>query len=40
MRKQTRALLPEAVKRLNRYIALGALAIAVVLVALIVVSLL
>lgn len=40
MRKQTRALLPEAVKRLNRDIALGALAIAVVLVALIVVSLL
>jgi len=40
MRKQTRVVLPEAVKKLNRDIALGALAIAIVLVALIVVSLL
>jgi hypothetical protein len=40
MRRQTRAMLPDAVKRLNRDIALGALAIAIVLVALLVVSLL
>jgi hypothetical protein len=40
MRKQTRTILPEAVKKLNRDIALGALAIAIVLVALIIVSLL
>jgi hypothetical protein len=39
MRKQTRSVLPEAAKRLNRDIALGALAIAIVLVALIIVSL-
>lgn len=39
MRKQTRALLPEAARRLNRDIALGALAIAIVLVVLLVVSL-
>jgi hypothetical protein len=40
MRKQTRTVLPDAVKRLNRDIALGALAIAIVLVALLLVSLL
>ena len=40
MRKESRTMLPEAVKRLNRDIALGALAIAIVLVALLLVSLL
>jgi len=40
MRRQTRAMLPDAAKRLNRDVALGALAIAVVLVALLLVSLL
>ncbi|MEW6552803.1 MAG: hypothetical protein AB1384_00760 [Actinomycetota bacterium] len=40
MRKQTRAVLPDAARRLNRDVALGALAIAIVLVALLVVSLL
>lgn len=39
VRKQTRIMLPEAVKRMNRDIALGALAIAIVLVVLLVVSL-
>jgi hypothetical protein len=39
MRKETRRVMPEAVKRLNRDIALGALAIAVVLVALLIISL-
>ncbi|MBN2026380.1 MAG: hypothetical protein JW854_06460 [Actinobacteria bacterium] len=39
MRKETRRMLPEAVKRLNRDVALGALAIAIVLVVLLVVSL-
>lgn len=39
LRGQTRSMLPEAAKRLNRDIALGALAIAVVLVALLLVSL-
>jgi len=39
MRKETRSKLPEAVKRLNRDVALGALAIAIVLVALLVISL-
>ncbi len=39
MRKETRSKLPEAVRRLNRDVALGALAIAIVLVALLVISL-
>jgi hypothetical protein len=39
VRRRTRAMLPDAVRRLNRDIALGALAIAVVLVALLVASL-
>ncbi|RJP30216.1 MAG: hypothetical protein C4536_10315 [Actinobacteria bacterium] len=39
MRKETRRMLPEAVKRLNRDVALGALAIAIVLVALLIISL-
>jgi len=39
MRKETRRVMPEAVKRLNRDIALGALVIAVVLVALLIISL-
>ncbi len=39
MRRQARAMLPDAVKRLNRDIALGVLAIAVVLVAVLLVSL-
>ena len=39
MRRRTRAMLPDAVRRFNRDIALGALAIAVVLVALLVASL-
>jgi len=39
MRKETRKMLPEAVKRLNRDVALGALAIAIVLVILLVISL-
>ena len=39
LRRETRRLLPEAVKRLNRDIALGALAIAIVLVVLLVMSL-
>jgi hypothetical protein len=40
LRKETSRALPEAAKRLNRDIALGALAIAIVLVALLIVSLL
>jgi len=39
MRRETRKMLPEAVKRLNRDVALGALAIAIVLVILLVLSL-
>jgi len=39
LRRETRRLLPEAARRLNRDIALGALAIAVVLVALLIFSL-
>jgi hypothetical protein len=39
MRKETRKMLPEAVRRLNRDVALGALAIAIVLVVLLIISL-
>ncbi len=39
MRRETRRAMPEAVKRLNRDLALGALAIAIVLVALLIISL-